>query len=305
VRESKRFAEEDVATTWRLFTTTVLTLVTTMALALLAPSLPVQIVAAIVAGAVWVRLFIFYHDWLHGAIFRDSRLGSAFMTATGWLLMTTPPIWKQTHDYHHQNNAKMLGASIGSYPIVSTGIWRAMTPTQRRWYAFARHPLTMFFGYFTVFIGGMCIAAFVRDPKTHWQGPAAVALHFSLLTAAGLTLGWTAAFTGVFLPLFVACALGSYLFYAQHTFPGAQFRDRREWTYHFAALHSSSMFDMPGWLHWLTGNIGYHHVHHLNHKIPFYRLPEAMAAMLKLWDPERGRMITWDELEEPAAIAAK
>ena len=89
------------------------------------------------------------------------------------------------------------------------------------------------------------------------------------------------------------------------------------------------MFDMSPVMHWFTGNIGYHHVHHLNHKIPFYRLPEAMEAMpelqtpyrttwrpsdmwaclrLKLWDPKQGRLITWAELEQarqPEAAAAK
>ncbi len=326
VRASKAFADENLATTWRLFATSVAVFVVADLIAMLAPTWPVQLLGAVVAGGTAVRLFIFFHDYQHGAIFRGSRPGHAVMSVVGWLMMTPAPVWKQTHDYHHQNNAKMLGASIGSYPIVSTAIWATLTPTQRRWYRFARNPLTMLFGYFTLFIGGMCTASFIRDPRTHWQGPGAVALHVVLLLSVGLTLGGWAAFFGVFLTLFVAQALGAYLFYAQHNFPDAKLRGRREWTYHFAALNSSSMFDMPDWMHWFTGNIGYHHVHHLNHKIPFYRLHEAMAALpelrtpgrttwrpsdiyaclrLKLWDAERGRLIAWDELEEQASMAAK
>ena len=128
------------------------------------------------------------------------------------------------------------------------------------------------------------------------------------------------------IPSAVASCVGAYLFYAQHNFPDAVFKDRREWDYHFAALHSSSMFDMSAVMHWFTGNIGYHHVHHLNHRIPFYRLPEAMAAIpelqdpgrtswrpadvvaclrLALWDPEFDRMVSYAEAEaDPMAAAA-
>jgi omega-6 fatty acid desaturase (delta-12 desaturase) len=70
-------------------------------------------------------------------------------------------------------------------------------------------------------------------------------------------------------------------------------------------------------LRWVTANIGYHHIHHLNARIPFYRLPEAMASIeelqkakvttfkfsdiisclrLKLWDSEANRMISLKEV---------
>jgi acyl-lipid omega-6 desaturase (Delta-12 desaturase) len=136
-----------------------------------------------------------------------------------------------------------------------------------------------------------------------------------MIGLVGWFLGPLAAFAGVVLPLFVATGTGSYLFYAQHNFPTCELRGRDTWTYHHAALRASSMFDMPLWMHWFTGNIGYHHVHHLNHKIPFYRLPEAMAAIpelqtpgrttwwpsdvaaclnLKLWDTEKNRLVGWN-----------
>lgn len=315
VRATKPFSEEDPATTWRLFATTTAIMLALLATALFAPLWPLQLLAGVIAGGVWVRLFIFYHDYLHGAIFRGSTLGKAAMYVVGWGVLSPPPVWQQTHDYHHQNNAKMLGAAIGSYPTVSIAIWKRMTPSQKFWYAFARNPLTMLFGYFTIFMAGMCVSAFLREPKVHWQGPASLLVHLANIAVVGWFLGPVSAFAAVILPLFVACALGSYLFYAQHNFPGVELRSREEWTYHHAALKSSSMFDMPGWLHWFTGNIGYHHVHHLNHKIPFYRLPEAMAAIpelqqpgrtswrpadiaaclrLKLWDTTGQQMVGWD-----------
>ena len=92
--------------------------------------------------------------------------------------------------------------------------------------------------------------------------------------------------------------------------PRLRLRDRAEWNYTWAALESSSFISMGRIMHWFTGNIGYHHVHHLNAHIPFYRLPEAMAGIptlqspvttslclrdiwrclhLELWDPTRDR----------------
>ena len=316
VRASKPFAEENVATTWRLFATTLLAYFATLAVTLLAPYWPVQLAASVAAGLVIVRIFIFYHDYLHGAVFRDSPLGGASMYAVGWLMMVPPPVWKETHDYHHRNNAKMLGASIGSFPIATVSMWNRMTSTQKFWYRVARNPVTIVLGYFTVFFAGMCLAAFFRDPRTHWQGPASIALHLTVTGVVAWFFGPLTAVMAVMLPLFIATGVGSYLFYAQHNFPTAQLRSRESWTYHHAALRASSMFDMPDWMHWLTGNIGYHHVHHLNHQIPFYRLPEAMDAMpelqdpgrtswhpadvwaclrLKLWDPDKNALVSWTE----------
>ncbi|MCB0782756.1 MAG: fatty acid desaturase, partial [Flavobacteriales bacterium] len=109
----------------------------------------------------------------------------------------------------------------------------------------------------------------------------------------------------------------AYLFYAQHNFPTATFADKDGWSYVNAALGSSSYMKMSQVMHWFTGNIGYHHIHHLNARIPFYRLPEAFEAIpelqeakttslmpgeivrclrLKVWDPQLGRMIGRREL---------
>ena len=101
--------------------------------------------------------------------------------------------------------------------------------------------------------------------------------------------------------------MGAYLFYAQHNFPDVHIVERKDWEYSRLALESSSFMDIDPIMHWFTGNIGYHHIHHLNPSIPFYRLPEVMRDIpetqnpvtvrptpksmiecfkLKLWDPE-------------------
>lgn len=120
----------------------------------------------------------------------------------------------------------------------------------------------------------------------------------------------------VLMPMTIATMLGSYLFFAQHSFKRMQICSPDSWTFYRAALQSSSYMRMCQIMQWFTGNIGYHHIHHLNVRIPFYRLPEAMAAIpdvqsplttsltpreivncfrSSLWDEERHRMISYGE----------
>ena len=98
-------------------------------------------------------------------------------------------------------------------------------------------------------------------------------------------IGWDHLLLGLVIPMGIASAIGAYLFYAQHNFPEARLLPRSEWTHVEAALQSSSFMRMSPLMHWLTGNIGYHHIHHLNARIPFYRLPEAMNAIEELQSP--------------------
>jgi len=121
---------------------------------------------------------------------------------------------------------------------------------------------------------------------------------------------------GLVLPMTVASSLGAYLFYAQHNFPGAVWSEDPEWSYVKAARYSSACIRTNPVMNWLTGSIGYHHIHHLNARIPFYRLTEAMAALeemqspgttslgpgdiwsclrLNLWSPEAQRFVSYRE----------
>lgn len=325
VQASNAFTQEDSSKSWRLLLSTLSLYGLSMGVAAFAPW-PLRLLGSVFGGLLTVRLFIFYHDYLHGAILRNSKLGGALMRVLGWWMLVGASVWRQTHDYHHKNNAKMLGTAIGSYPIVTVDLWRSMTPSQRMDYRIVRHPLTIFFGYFTVFILGMCISPFRRNPEQHKDGLIALLVHFSGLAALWALGGWQTMFLVGMLPQMMASGLGSYLFYAQHNFPGMQIRNRQDWDYSFAALKSSSMFDMGPVMHWFTGNIGYHHVHHLNHRIPFYRLPEAMQAMpelqspsrtswhprdvwaclsLNLWNPSLGKMVRYTDINSDTEVAAK
>jgi acyl-lipid omega-6 desaturase (Delta-12 desaturase) len=320
VRESVRvFAREDRARTSRLLATTILALVSCFFVAAMATYPLLGIVSGVVLGLLQLRLFAFYHDTMHGAIFSDSHAGRLLMRLAGMYLLTPPSVWRETHDFHHRHNAMLSGSQIGSFPIVTRKTWHAMTARQKLAYRIKRHPLNMLFGYITVFIVGMNLAPFSRNPARHWTALVALVAHVALFAAVAWVTTPLNAFCAVVLPMLVSTSIGSYLFFAQHNFPDEIINTRDQWDYTEAALFSSSMFEMGAVMHWITGNIGYHHVHHLNSRIPFYRLDEAMASIPELhnpgkvtwsirdmsaclrigaWDPQRGRALRYSELRE-------
>jgi omega-6 fatty acid desaturase (delta-12 desaturase) len=258
-------------------------------------------------------------------LLRGSRLGRAVLHAYGILVLVPPRIWRETHNYHHAHTAKLVGSHVGSYVTVNTAMWRRMPRSARWMYRLARHPLTILFGYVTVFLYGTCLSSFVRAPRKHWSSGVALIVHVILSATLVAIAGFRVYVFGMLVPLFIACGLGAYLFYAQHNYPGLTIQPRERWSFTRAALESSSYMQLGPVLRWFTGNIGYHHVHHLNPSIPFYRLPEAMAAIPELqspgrtslrprdvvaafrqnvWDEHHNRMITYAEAEALVDVPA-
>lgn len=319
---SRPFTEEKLAlSVWHTLSTFAL-LGAFIAGAALAPQWWQRLVFSVLAGLTTVRGFILYHDVMHGAIFKKSKLWRALYSVYGLLVLTPSRVWRQTHNYHHAHTAQMVGSHIGSYPTFTVAIYRTLTPRQRFMYRAARHPLTILFAWLTVFTWGMCLSSFKRSPKKHWDSLLSVLLHVALIVAIGHYAGLETLVFAYLLPLNIAFVAGAYLFYAQHNFEGMTIQPRTEWSYTRAALESSSFMRLNPVMEWFTGSIGFHHVHHLNAAIPFYRLEEAMNAIpelqhpgetnltpgeivrcfkLKLWDAEAGRMVGYPELDEAPA----
>lgn len=287
IAASRPYASESKAQSWTAVLVTLVVLVGFWSGAALAPHWALRVVFGILAGLTIVRMFILYHDYMHGAILRGSALAKALFYVYGVVVMTPPRVWRDTHNYHHANTAKLVGSHIGSYPTMTIEMFRRAKPAQKFMYRAVRHPLTMLFGAGTVFLFGMCLGPLTRDPKKHWDSGLALVLHGLFAAAVIAKFGAAAWLIAVLLPLMVACATGAYLFYAQHNFPGILIQGREKWSYTTAALESSSMLETGPVMAWFTGNIGYHHVHHLNPGIPFYRLPEAMAAIPELQNPHK------------------
>ena len=313
---SRQFARENrLRSHFVLWSTLALTIGTLCIAA--SPTLPVYfcIAASVAGGLLIVRLFTIFHDYMHGAILKDSPAAFVVMYFYGMLTLSPPAIWKHNHDHHHKHNSRHFGAEIGSFPVWTTEAYAAAPWYRKLLYRFIRSPWTIVLGYFTNFWGKKVIHEFMVDPKNNFRCLIAAVIHVGT-GALIATYSWQAFVLAFAIPMLIACALGTYLFYAQHNFPGVVRKEGHEWDHVWAALNSSSCMEMNPVMHWFTGNIGFHHIHHLNAKIPFYRLPEAMSEIvelqtpvttslrpkdimacmrLKLWDPQKERLVSWKE----------
>ncbi len=280
---------------------------------------------SVLSGLLLLRLFVIYHDQQHHAILPRSRAAEVIMRIFGLLALSPSSIWRSSHNHHHSHNSKLRGSHIGSFPIMTRDQYLKSPTAVRLRYLFMRHPLTILFGYVFVFLFGMCIAPFLSDPKKHADSLVALLLHAAIAVALTYFWGWQALLLTQTIPHFIAYAIGSYLFYAQHNFPGVRFADKAGWTYATAALESSSFLSTGPVMAWFTANIGYHHIHHLNARIPFYRLPAVALEIpelrkpkitslhpaeilrclrLKVWDVETQRMVSLNHRRrKPAAVA--
>jgi omega-6 fatty acid desaturase (delta-12 desaturase) len=211
-----------------------------------------------------------------------SRPAAILMRFLGMCLLCPNAVWRASHDYHHSHNCKLRTANIGSFPIMTVDQYRQTPVGERMLYLFMRHPLTILFGYVTVFIFGMVILPFFKAPRKNIDCIPTLILHTATAVWLGVHFGWLTLLLTMFVPFLIASAIGAYLFYAQHNFPGVVLKDKEGWTYEGAALDSSSFLRTNPVMAWFTGNIGYHHIHHLNHRIPFYRLPEIYRDIPEL-----------------------
>ncbi len=309
---TKQYAEDFTAKSWWCILSTLVLLL--VALAGTHWNLhPVTAgVCSVLSGLLILRMFVIYHDQQHHAILPRSRLAEILMRGVGILTLNPSSIWRSSHSHHHNHNSKLRGSHIGSYPIMTRGQYLRSSGWTRFKYLSLRHPLTMMAGYFVMFMYGMCLRPFLNDPRKHFDCLIALLLHAGIGVALTLAWGWPALLLTQTIPMLIASGIGSYLFYAQHNFPGVSFNDRSGWTYEKAAMESSSFMKTNPIMAWFTANIGYHHIHHLNSRIPFYRLPEALRGMpelqaakttslkpaeilrclrLKVWDVETQRMI--------------
>jgi acyl-lipid omega-6 desaturase (Delta-12 desaturase) len=317
IAASKEFTGENRARSWGEILLTILFAAVAFRITFLTIPLLLRVVSSVLCGLLYVRMFVIYHDYQHRAILQRSVAAGWLMQAVGMYLLAPQTIWKRSHEHHHNNNSKLTITGIGSYPTITKDRFLSLSKKEQRIYLLNRHPLTVIFGYFTLFIYWLNLKSFIQSPSRHLDSLGALVFHLSAATCIWYFFGAGTFLISWFIPFFLAFAMGSYLFYCQHNFPGAKFQENHNWTYDYAAMASTSCMTMNPVMEWFTGNIGYHHVHHLNSRIPFYRLTEALRSMpelknapttswglnevvrcfrLKLWDAEKEKMITLRQL---------
>ncbi|HTE34313.1 MAG TPA: fatty acid desaturase [Chryseolinea sp.] len=313
------FAKENRLMSWYYLVSTLLLAIIAFALTWLLGSPSLKLLSGIVAGLITARLVVIYHDFQHGAILKGSKLGSIVMKSVGTLTLTPASIWDESHEHHHHTNSKFATFVLGSFPTISTSAYQSLTRKAQFRYRLLRHPLMIAFGYIPIFLISFCLWPFTENPRRYWDCGVAAVIHIAIASGLWFYGGWMSFVFSMLVPSLVAFSLGGYIFYAQHNFPEVMLSNDEAWNYFDAALKSSSYIRMSRIMRWITANIGYHHIHHVNPRIPFYKLPLAMEAIvefqnprctslelaeirrclrLKLWDEGRRKMISLEELDD-------
>lgn len=275
-------------------------------------TLPITIVAA---GFV-IRTFIIFHDCGHQSFFKSKRANDIVGTITGVITLCPYQQWKNTHAIHHATSSNLDKRGTGDMWVLTIEEYVAAGFWQRLAYRFYRNPLVMFvLGPIYIFLISYRFnrkgAKRKERLNTHVTNVAIVVLYALLCWA----IGWQA-FVLVQAPVFfVSGMLGIWLFYVQHQFEESYFEHDEEWSYVNAAVEGSSYYKLPAVLQWITGNIGFHHVHHLSPKVPNYHLEEAHNATpplqkattitigtslkslrFRLWDEQRKTFVGFGEV---------
>jgi acyl-lipid omega-6 desaturase (Delta-12 desaturase) len=216
-------------------------------------------------------------------------------------------LWRREHAIHHNGSGNLERRGIGDIETKTVAEYMASTPFERLRYRLYRHPLFLFgFGVPAYFLFVQRLPWFHGlNASESWRS--VMSLNASIVAVYG-TLGYLLGFGSValvFLPmLHVASALGGWLFFVQHQFEDTHWDDADTWDFQIAAVHGSSYYVLPKPLQWVTGNIGLHHIHHLNSMVPNYRLQECLDALpelgqvnrLTLWESFRCvRLSLWDD----------
>lgn len=234
---------------------------------------------AIVAAGFVVRTFIIFHDCCHQSFFKNRLANDILGTITGVLTLCPYEQWKNAHAIHHATSSNLDKRGIGDIWILTVDEYAASSLWQRIAYRIYRNPLVMFgLGPSFVFLLQYRFnrkGARRRERMGNYLTNVLLVALYALLIWA---VGWQA-FVMVQGPIFfVSGLLGIWLFYVQHQFEDSYFENEEEWSYVKAAVEGSSYYKLPTVLQWITGNIGFHHVHHLSPKVPNYNLEKAHEA---------------------------
>ncbi len=273
---------------------------------------------SLVAAAAYLRLFMIGHDCGHGSFFpkkwQNERLGGFIGVLTG----TPFTYWKKQHAKHHSTTGNLDKRGDGDVITKTVAEYEASGWFGRACYRFYRNPWFMLLVSAPVHFVFLQRVPLGYQMKTREGWYSVMGTNIGILCYYGILIAvfGLVPFLMVYIPVLLLSSAGAvWLFYVQHQFEDAYWTRNGEWTYEQATLRGSSFYDLPRWLHCVTGNIGYHHIHHLNPKVPGYLLPRCFAenpplqearylsmreslatARLALWDEAANRMVSFREL---------
>ncbi len=274
---------------------------------------------AVVAAGFLVRTFIVFHDCTHGSFLPSKRANRYVGRFAGLLVLAPFGRWRHDHAVHHATSGDLERRGVGDILTLTVTEYEARSRGGRVGYRLLRSPLVMFgIGPIMAMMVGPRIATRAQRPRMRNSVLATdVAI---LVVMAGLCwlIGWKDLLVIWAPSAMLAGSVGIWLFYVQHQFEDAYWKDAGQWDYTDAALRGSSYLRLPKLLQFFTGNIGLHHIHHLNARIPNYNLQRAhdeieifhqvptlslldglRAVNLKLWDEGSGKLISFAQARRP------
>ena len=272
---------------------------------------------AVLAGGFLVRVFIIFHDCGHGSYFKSKTANDFWGFITGILTFTPYYHWRWEHAIHHASAGDLDKRGTGDVWTMTVQEYLESSRWQKFAYRLARNPVVLF-AIAPVFL--FLIRQRFPSPKANTRERYSVyAMNLALLgVSACLTLlfGWKMFLLIQLLVLAVAGGAGVWMFYVQHQFEDVYWERGQAWSYVNAALQGSSYYQLPRVLQWFTGNIGFHHIHHLSPRIPNYNLehchnsdplfkqvkPITICTSLKsiryrLWDEKNRRLVGYRALQ--------
>jgi omega-6 fatty acid desaturase (delta-12 desaturase) len=272
---------------------------------------------AALAGAFMVRAFIIFHDCGHGSFFKSPVANHVVGALTGVLAFTPFYYWRWQHAIHHATSGDLDRRGTGDVWTLTVQEYLESSRWRRFSYRLARNPLVLFLlaplFLFLVMLRVPSLKAPLRERySVYWTNLALGAMAAGLIWIFGLK----AYLIIQLIVLSVAGSAGVWLFYVQHQFEGVYWNRGEEWDYATAALQGSSFYKLPKVLQWFSGNIGFHHIHHLSTRIPNYYLEKCQKAeplfqavkpitlfssfksfTFRLWDERRRKLVGFRHLK--------
>jgi omega-6 fatty acid desaturase (delta-12 desaturase) len=270
------------------------------------------------AGGLLVRIFIIFHDCGHGSFFASRRANDFWGSVAGLLTFTPYYNWRGEHAIHHGTAGDLDRRGTGDVWTLTVEEYLAASRWRKFAYRLARNPLILFgIGPFFVF------AIYQRFPgkdADDRQRHSVWAMNLAILVLGVALSSWVGVIPYLvfqFCALAVAASAGVWLFYVQHQFEDAYWERGEDWDYAAAALQGSSYFKLPRVLQWFSGNIGFHHIHHLSPRIPNYNLERCHRSdplfhdvasitllgslrtlSLRLWDESSKKLVGFGHLRK-------
>lgn len=275
------------------------------------------LVPMVIAAGFLTRIFIIFHDCTHYNFFKSRRTNRIVGTALGVISVFPFDQWGHEHTVHHATSGNLDKRGTGDIWTLTVNEYKAAPLKLRLAYRFYRNPIVMFvLGPIWVFLIKNRFNRKGARKKERMNTYLINVLIAAVVALLCVTVGWQQFLIVQGSIFMISGASGIWLFYVQHTFEDSYFEEDKEWEYVLAAVEGSSYYKLPKVLQFLTGNIGFHHIHHLSPRVPNYRLEEThnsipdlqhvptitLATSLtslrfRLWDEERKNFVSFKDVK--------